>query len=374
MCNNPAGVMKHIKFLDLLKLHERDHASYAEAFNDVFHSGHYILGKQVAEFESEFASYCGAAHCVGVGSGLDALSLIIQSYDFNPGSEIIVPANTFIASFLAISQNNCVPVPVDPDVTTMNIDPGTIEAAITKKTCAIMPVHLYGLPCDLDPIYAIAARHGLKVIEDAAQAHGAIYRGRKIGSQGDAVAFSFYPGKNLGALGDGGAVVTNDHNLARKIRALRNYGSEQKYVHELKGINSRLDELQAALLRVKLHKLDTDNTARKKIATVYTNTICHPEVRVPITVNGHESSWHLYVIRTSMRSTLCEHLSRNGIETLIHYPIPCHKQTAYSEYAALSLPNAEILASEVVSLPISPVMPEKDARYVADCINNWEMI
>ena len=363
--------MRTIKFLDLLAFHERDRSLYVKAFEQVLSSGNYILGQQVDGFEREFAAYCGAKHCIGVGSGLDALALIIRALDFEPGSEIIVPANTFIASFLAISQNLCLPVPVDPDPDTMNIDPLSIEPAITKNTRAIMPVHLYGVPCDMDAIREIAKKRGLRVIEDAAQAHGASYKGRMIGDCDDAAAFSFYPGKNLGAIGDGGAITTNDDDLAQKLRALRNYGSRKKYVHEFKGTNSRLDEMQAALLRVKLQMLEKDTASRRKIAAIYMRGISHPAVVLPTVADGYETSWHLCVIRTRQRDALREHLLGMGVETLIHYPTPCHKQGAYAEYVDLSLPNAEKMADEVLSLPISATLTEDEAGYVADCINRW---
>jgi dTDP-4-amino-4,6-dideoxygalactose transaminase len=363
--------MRTVKFLDLLAFHERDRSMYIKAFEQVLSSGKYILGPQVEAFEQEFAAYCGAKHCIGVGSGLDALALIIRAYDFKPGSEIIVPSNTFIASFLAISQNLCVPVPVDPDPHTMNIDPSTIEKAITKKTCAIMPVHLYGMPCDMDAIRVIAIKHELKVIEDAAQAFGATYKGRMIGDCEDAAAFSFYPGKNLGAIGDGGAITTNDDYLAQKLRTLRNYGSHTKYVHKIKGSNSRLDEMQAALLRVKLPMLDKDTVSRRKIAGIYMRGISNPAVVLPVMIDGYETCWHLFVVRTRQRDALRDYLFGMGVETLIHYPIPCHKQGAYAEKAILSLPNAEKMANEVLSLPISATLTDDEAVFVVDCINRW---
>lgn len=363
--------MRKVKFLDLQALHGRDRRLYINAFEQVLDSGCYVLGPQVELFEKEFAAYCGAENCIGVGSGLDALALIIRAYEFEPGSEIVVPANTFVASLLAISQNHCVPVPVDPDPITMNIAPDALEGVITKRTRAIMPVHLYGLPCDMNAIRSIALKHDLHVIEDAAQAHGAMYRGQMIGGRGDAVAFSFYPGKNLGAIGDGGAITTNDTELANKLRTLRNYGSRQKYVHEVKGTNSRLDEVQAAFLRVKLGRLPQDIAWRRRIAEVYKTTIRHPLVMLPQGGEGAESSWHLFVVRTAERDDLREYLSGRGVETLIHYPVPCHRQGAYSEIADVSLPHAEKLAREVVSLPISATISMDDARYVAECINQW---
>jgi len=364
--------MRTVKFLDLLGLHELDKSLYLAAFEQVLLSGKYILGPQVESFEREFANYCGAKYCIGVGSGLDALVLAIRAYEFERGSEIIVPANTFIASFFAISESQCVPVPVDPDPKTMSISLESIERAITKSTRAIMPVHLYGAPCDLNAIRSIADRHDLKVIEDAAQAHGTIYKGQMIGGSQDAVAFSFYPGKNLGALGDGGAITTNDEDLAKKLRALRNYGSHQKYVHDFMGSNSRLDEVQAALLRVKLKSLKKHTQSKRVTADIYMQGISHPAVELPTIKDGYESSWHLFVVRTPYREELREYLAEKGIETLIHYPIPCHKQGAYPECFGLSLPNAERLANEVLSLPMSATLSEKDALYVVDCINQWQ--
>jgi dTDP-4-amino-4,6-dideoxygalactose transaminase len=363
---------KMIKFLDLQGFHQRDKNAYLKVIEDVLDSGHYILGPQTESFETEFAHYCEAKYCIGVGTGLDALSLIIQGYGFGEGDEIIVPANTFIASFLAISQNKCIPVPVEPDPDTMLMNVENVEAAITPKTKAIMPVHLYGQACDMDPIVELARVNDLKVIEDAAQAHGAKYKGRRVGSLGDAAAFSFYPGKNLGALGDGGAVITDDEALAKRIRLLRNYGSSERYIHQELGVNSRLDELQAAILRVKLRALDLDNNARRTVAATYISKIRNTAIELPTVRSDGESVWHLFVIRTSNRDSLMAHLRAAGIQTLIHYPLPPHRQQAYKSLSCGSYPISEKMAMEVLSLPISPILSEQDVEQIVEAINQWQ--
>jgi len=347
--------MIKIPFLDLkapyLELKEELDAAYRR----VIKSGWYILGKEVEVFEKEFAAYCGAKHCIGVGNGLEALHLILRGYGIGPGDEVIVPANTFIATWLAVSYAGAAPVPVEPDERTYNIDPTRIEEAITKRTRAIMPVHLYGQPADMDPINEIAQEHGFKVIEDAAQAHGARYKGRIAGSLGDAAGFSFYPTKNLGAIGDGGAVVTNDDDLADKVRVLRNYGSRVKYQNEAKGFNSRLDELQAAFLRVKLCHLDEWNNRRRKLAEAYLNRLAGiPDLVLPYVPEWAEPVWHLFVIRHPKRDGLQAHLKESGIETLIHYPIPPHLSGAYVDkgYKKGDFPITEAIANTVISLPM----------------------
>jgi len=363
-----------VPFLDLKAVNDRFRAEYISSLQRVLDSGWYILGSETKDFEQEFAVYCESKHCIGVGNGLDALALIIRAFDFKDGDEIIVPANTFIASFLAISQAGCVPVPVDVCIHTMNIDVTKIEDAITPRTKAIMPVHLYGQPCDMDPILKIAEKHQLKVIEDAAQAHGAIYKGKKVGSLGDAAAFSFYPGKNLGALGDGGAVVTNSECLAEKVRLLRNYGSKERYVHELQGVNSRLDEMQAALLRVKLRALDHDNKVRRAIANQYQKEIKNHALTLPNETEDVLSVWHLFVVRTDHRDKLKGHLKRKNIETLIHYPMPAYRQSAYSSmFVNHSYPVTEKLTENILSLPISPVMTEHSVHKVIETLNSWEI-
>jgi dTDP-4-amino-4,6-dideoxygalactose transaminase len=335
-------------------------------------SGWYLLGSELEAFEVEFAAYCGARHCVGVGNGLDALHLILRGMGIGPGDEVIVPAHTYIATWLAVSYTGATPVPVETDAATYNLDPERIEEAITGRTRAIMPVHLYGQPADMDRINALARRHGLKVIEDAAQAHGARYKGRRAGSLGDAAGFSFYPGKNLGAMGDGGAVVTSDGELAERVRMLRNYGSRIKYRHEVMGYNSRLDEVQAALLRVKLKRLDDWNARRSRIAGRYNESLAGSGLTLPVVPAWAESAWHLYVVRSNSRRDLTECLDRNGIGWLIHYPVPPHLQEAYRGlgHSAGSLPVAELLAEEVVSLPMGPHMSEEDMAAVLSALLN----
>ncbi len=336
------------------------------AIRRVLRSGRYVLGEELEAFEMEFAEYCGARHCVGCGNGLDALHLALRAFSIGPGDEVIVPAHTFIATWLAVTFAGATPVPVETqDDASYTIDPERIEAAVTPKTKAIIPVHLYGRPADMDPIRRIAARHGLHVIEDAAQAHGARYHGRRAGSLGDAAAFSFYPGKNLGAFGDGGAVTTNDLELAGKLRALRNYGSSAKYVHERIGLNSRLDPLQAAVLRVKLRRLDEWNDRRLALADCYSRCLAGSGVALPAKAAGFESVYHLFVIRASKRNALQAGLKEAGIETLVHYPIPPHKQGAYAAQSGIALPLAERLAAEVLSLPMGPHLPLADAELVA---------
>ena len=359
-----------IPFLDL-------HSPYAElklelddAYQRVMGSGWYILGKEVEAFEADFAQYCEARHCIGVGNGLDALHLILRGYGIGAGDEVIVPANTYIATWLAVTYSGATPVPVEPDERTYNIDPFLLEAAITPRTKAILPVHLYGQPADMDMILAVARRHGLRVIEDAAQAHGAHYRGRRAGSLGDAAGFSFYPGKNLGAIGDGGAVTTNDDQLADKIRILRNYGSRQKYVHEFQGYNSRLDELQAAFLKVKLKYLDEWNARRSLLAEAYKKSLAGTELVLPYVPEFIEPVWHLFVIQTNERVALQEKLTQSGIGSLIHYPIPPHLQGAYGSlsYGEGAFPISENLARNALSLPMGPHMKESDLASVVKVV------
>lgn len=362
----------NIPFIDLKSAYLEIKEELDAAYHRVMESGWYILGQEVEAFEHEYAAYCGVKHCIGVGNGLDALHLILRAMEIGPGDEVLVPANTYIATWLAISYAGATPVPVEPDEKTYNIDPNRIEEAITSRTRAILPVHLYGQPADMDPIIAIANRHGLKVIEDAAQAHGARYKGRRIGGLGDASGFSFYPGKNLGAFGDGGAVTTNDDALAERVRDLRNYGSRIKYHNEVKGFNSRLDELQAAFLRVKLQKLDEWNERRKVIADLYRIGLAEvSDLTLPYVPDWAEPVWHLFVVRTSERDRLQRHLADYGIQTLIHYPVPPHRQDAYQEFAHLDLPVSERIHSDVLSLPMSQVMTDEDARYVAKAVNSF---
>jgi len=348
--------MTSIPFLDLSATYNELQSEIESAVLAALRSGWYILGPEVKTFENEFATYCEAAHCVSVANGLDALRLALQAMDVGSGDEVIVPSNTYIATWLAVSQCGATPVPVEPVEATYNIDPGLIEAAITSRTKVILPVHLYGQPADLDPILPIARKHGLKVLEDAAQAHGGRYKGRRIGGHGDAVAWSFYPGKNLGALGDGGAVTTNNPEIADRVRVLRNYGSRVKYVNEVQGYNSRLDPVQAAVLRVKLKYLDEWNARRAGIASHYQTALANTMLTLPFVPEWTSPVWHLYVIRTKEREALQQHLTEVGIGTLIHYPIPPHLQLAYAGlgYKRGDFPIAEGMADEVISLPMGP--------------------
>lgn len=347
-----------IPFLDLKAPHVELREEIDAAIARVIASGWYILGPEVEAFEEEYADYCGATCAVGVANGLDALHLALRAMDVGPGDEVIVPSNTYIATWLAVSQCGAIPVPVEPVEASYNIDPRQIEAAITSRTRVILPVHLYGQPADLDPIVAIARRHGLKVLEDGAQAHGARYKGRRLGANGDAVAWSFYPGKNLGALGDGGAVTTSDPEIADRIRVLRNYGSRVKYVNEVQGFNSRLDPLQAAVLRVKLRHLDDWNVRRQAIAGQYLTGLAGTPLLLPQVAEETQSAWHLFVIRHRQRDILQQRLTAAGIGTLIHYPIPPHRQQAYAHagFAADAFSLASTMADEVLSLPIGPHM------------------
>ncbi len=355
-----------IPFLDLKSPHLELHDEIAEAINRVVTSGWYILGPEVDAFENDFATYCEAAHCVGLANGLDALHLALHAIGVGPGDEVIVPSNTYIATWLAVSQCGATPVPVEPVEATYNLDPRQIEAAVTPHTKVILPVHVYGQPADLDSILAIAKKHNLKVLEDAAQAHGARYKGKRIGGHGDAVAWSFYPGKNLGALGDGGAVTTNDPEIADRIRVLRNYGSRVKYVNELQGYNSRLDPIQAAVLRVKLKHLDEWNARRSGIASRYNAALAGSDLILPAVPDWASPAWHLHVIRSKKREALQSHLTEGGIGSLIHYPIPPHMQQAYEGlgYKQGDFPIAEAMAEEVLSLPMGPQLTVEDQNQV----------
>jgi dTDP-4-amino-4,6-dideoxygalactose transaminase len=339
----------------------------------VLDSGWFVLGKELEAFEREFADYCGTKHCIGVGNGLEALHLILRAFDIGPGDEVLVPANTYIATWLAVSYSGARPVPVEPLPGTCNLDPERIESAITPRTRAILVVHLYGQPADMDPICAAARRHGLKVIEDAAQAHGARYRGRRTGSLGDAAGFSFYPGKNLGALGDGGAVTTDDDRLAERLCVLRNYGSKIKYHNEEKGYNSRLDELQAALLREKLKALDDDNACRARLARRYSELLAGSGLVLPEVPQWAEPAWHVYTVRSPRRDALQRHLADRGIGTMIHYPIAPHLQTAYADlgFAPGEFPITEAIHDEILSLPMGPHLDEQQVEVVCTAIRNF---
>lgn len=365
--------MGMIAFLDLHKINERFRTQIDSKIKQVLNSGWYVLGEQNRLFEQNFAKYCGVKYCIGCANGLDALRLIIKAYNFGENDEIIVPANTYIASILAITDNGCKPVLVEPKLQTYNINPDLIEAHITSKTKAIMVVHLYGRVVEMEKIWALAKKYKLRVIEDCAQAHGAMYQGKKVGNLADAGGFSFYPGKNLGALGDGGCVTTNDEELADKIRALANYGSHQKYVNKYAGLNSRLDELQAAILDVKLKALDEDNLKRKEIAKTYIQHIKNPKITLPYQSDDEASNvWHIFPIRTQKREKLQEFLNSQQIQTLIHYPIPPHKQECYKKFHTLSLPITEQIHEEILSLPISPVMEKKELEAVIKTLNKWD--
>lgn len=367
--------MDTIPFLDLNKINSQQSHAIEMAIRRVVRSGRFILGNEVRAFENEFAAYCGVKHGIGVANGLDAITLIFEAYKamgaIKEGDEVIVPANTFIATVLAVSRAKLTPVLVEPDIETYNIDPNKIEEKITTRTRAILPVHLYGQCAEMDPIRKIAKNYKLMVIEDAAQAHGALYRGQKSGGLGDAAGFSFYPGKNLGALGDGGAVTTNDDELARIIRALRNYGSEVKYVNLYQGINSRLDELQSAILREKLKTLDAGNEKRRQVARYYYENMQNHSILLPAVSSNARHVFHHFVIRTADRDRLQKYLKKNGVQSLIHYPIAPHKQDAYIEWHHFDLPITEKLHAEVLSLPISPVLTDNESKIIVDCINSY---
>ena len=364
-----------IPFLDLKQINAQYRAELIEACTKVIDGGWYIQGNECKEFDIEFAQYCGTKYAVGVANGLDALILILRAYKemgiINDGDEVIVPSNTYIASILAISQNNLVPVLVEPDINTYLIDPSKIEEKITSKTKAILPVHLYGQTCEMDEINKIAKKYNLKVIEDSAQSHGAYYKTKRSGNLGDASGFSFYPGKNLGALGDGGAVTTNDEELANTIKALGNYGSHKKYENLYKGTNSRLDEIQSAMLRIKLRYLDDEVNKRRAIANYYLENIKNENIILPTLRAEDNHVWHLFVIRTKNRYELQKHLLDNGIQTLIHYPLAPHKQEAYKEWNNEEYLISEQIHDEVLSLPISGVLSFEDTKKVIKIINEF---
>ncbi|MGB8981392.1 MAG: DegT/DnrJ/EryC1/StrS family aminotransferase [Anaerolineales bacterium] len=362
--------MDKIPFLNMKAPYQELQAELDEAYHRVMASGWYVLGQEVESFEQDFAAYCGVRHCIGVGNGLEALHLILRAYEIGPGDEVIVPANTYIATWLAVSYSGALPVPVEPDERTYNLDSARIEAALTPKTRAILAVHLYGQPAAMDAINALARRYSLKVIEDAAQAHGARQHTKRTGSLGDAAGWSFYPGKNLGALGDAGAVTTEDDDLANKVRLLRNYGSTVKYHNAVKGYNSRLDEFQAAFLRVKLKYLDEWNARRAYLARLYCERLGSTDLILPFVPAHMEAAWHLFVVRTRQRELLQEHLQANGIGTLIHYPVPPHLQPAYRElgFSAGSFPISERIHREVLSLPMGPHLSTPDLERIIDAI------
>ncbi|MFD3275479.1 DegT/DnrJ/EryC1/StrS family aminotransferase [Aquirufa echingensis] len=364
-----------IPFLDLKKINLQYESSFKDVLNQILNEGWYILGQNLVKFEKEYAKYCQSKHCIGVANGLDALKLILRAYKelgvLENGDEIIVPSNTYIASILAISDNNLVPILVEPDLATYTIDVALIEENITSKTRGVLAVSLYGQTPDFTEIIRIAKKHSLKVIEDAAQSQGARHHDLISGGIADASGHSFYPGKNLGALGDGGAITTNNDDLANVVLALRNYGSHKKYENIYKGFNSRLDDIQAAFLTVKLKDLDNSNQSRSEIANRYLNEIKNPLITLPVQAKANKHVWHVFVIRTSNRDHLQDYLNQNGIQTVIHYPIPPHRQQAYSEMSKMTFPISEKIHNEVLSLPISPVMSMYQVDHVIDVINKY---
>lgn len=365
-----------IKFLDIQRITASFEPELSSEVQRVISSGWYLLGEEVATFEKAFAEYCDSTHCVGVANGLDALTLILMAWremhGWCEGDEVIVPANTYIASILAISRAGLTPVLCEPNEEDALMDVSEMELLVTPRTRAVMVVHLYGQVCEMDAVRSFARQQGLKVVEDCAQAHGALYKGTRVGALGDAAAFSFYPGKNLGALGDGGAVVTSDRLLTRTVRTLANYGSREKYVHVHKGLNSRLDEVQAAVLRVKLARLDADNDRRRQIARRYIKRISNPLVRTPYVRSWLGHVFHVFTVRCECRDELQKYLAAQGIQTLIHYPTPPHKQEAYREWNHLSLPVTERIHREILSLPISPVMTDEEVQQVIDAVNSFQ--
>jgi len=364
-----------VNFLDLKEVNTAYADELKQACARVIDSGWYIAGNELEKFEMNFSSYCGTEYCIGVANGLDALILTLRAWKemgkLKEGDEIIVPANTYIASILAITENRLKPVFIEPDENSYNLSMLTMKNALTEHSRAILPVHLYGLISDMPEITAFAKQHNLLVLEDSAQAHGACIQNRKAGNWGDASGFSFYPGKNLGALGDAGAITTNDAELADVLRALRNYGSHEKYKNLYQGLNSRLDEIQAAMLSVRLNYLDIQTEYRRKIARIYREGINNPAIRLPVTDEESNHVWHLFVVRSALRKELQQHLQQAGIQTLIHYPIPPHKQNAYKQYNHLSLPLTERIHEEVLSLPNGPNLSDEDAYRVVDACNSF---
>ncbi|OBS93540.1 aminotransferase [Vibrio cyclitrophicus] len=365
-----------IPFLDLKSINQQYQQELKEACARVIDSGWYIMGNELAAFEQEFAAYCGTKYCIGVANGLDALTLTLRAWKelgrLEAGDEVIVPANTYIASVLAITENDLVPILVEPDERTFNLSRANIQSVLTDKTKVILPVHLYGQISPMDEIMALAKEHKLLVLEDCAQSHGAQIKGKKCGAWGHAAGFSFYPGKNLGALGDAGAITTDDKELYDVLAALRNYGSHEKYENKYQGVNSRLDEMQAAMLRIKLKNLDNETTQRREVASLYLNGINNPKLILPILGAIEEHVWHLFVIQTQDRIALMEYLTKQGIQTLIHYPTPPHQQIAYDSYFDVYLPLTEKIHKSVISIPIYPGMSSEDVIYIINTINDYE--
>lgn len=364
----------NIPFVNLEPMHSQIESEVKDKFSEMYKKNAFILGDENRAFNLEFGKYCGTDYCIGCGNGLDALYLILKAYGIGTGDQVIIPSNTFIATALAVSYTGAQPILVEPDINTYTINSSLIEPSITSKTKAVIPVHLYGQPSDMDTIIEIGKSYNLKIIEDSAQAHGACYKDKKTGALGDAAGFSFYPGKNLGALGDGGAITTNDSDLAKMVKMLGNYGSERKYYHELKGNNSRLDEIQAGILRIKLKYLDQWNHYRSKIAKRYLNEIHNNHIILPCTDPKCEPVWHLFVIRTPKRDKLASFLNNHGVETVIHYPLPIHLQKSYSELLAQSgrLKITEELARTVISLPMYFGMTDNEISYVIDLLNSYK--
>lgn len=365
-----------VKYLDLKPLNDSFEPELSQAIQRVLNAGWYLLGSENEAFEKEFAAYCSVKHCIGVANGLDALTLVLNAWKemgvLEEGNEVIVPANTYIATILAITRSGLKPILVEPDTKTFNIDPSLIEAHLTDQAKVILPVHLYGQCAEIDAINAIALKYNLKVLEDAAQGHGSIYKGKRTGNLGDAAGFSFYPAKNLGCLGDGGCVTTNDDALAECVRILANYGSKEKYINRYKGINSRLDELQAAILRVKLARLDADNDKRRVIARQYLSEIHHPTIQLPEIKYFEAHNFHVFSIMSDQRNKLQAFLESKNIQTLIHYPVPPHKQEAFREWNDQSFPLSETIHSMQLSLPISPMQTKEETNYVCQCINQFQ--
>lgn len=362
-----------VKFLDLKAINERHIDEFMKSFERFVDSGWYILGEQVKEFEQDFADYCGTRYAVGVSNGLDAMFLALKAFDVGPGDEVIVPANTYIATWLAVSYTGAKIIPIEPNKSTLNIDVSKVKDAITERTKAIVLVHLYGCPVDMAPLRVVLDNSSIKVVEDCAQAHGAMYKSERVGNLGDAGAFSFYPGKNLGALGDGGAITLNDESTYNKLCALRNYGSTTKYVNDYIGYNCRLDEVQAGFLSIKLRSLDADNQKRRKLAAFYNNNIDSSKFTLPNVPEDCQSVWHLYTLLTPQRDELVEYLNTAEIGTIIHYPIPPHLQDAYVSlgFKQGSFPITESIHNEIISIPISPVMPQKDCEYIVQKLNSF---
>jgi dTDP-4-amino-4,6-dideoxygalactose transaminase len=360
-----------IPFLSLKATNQIYESQISEIISQILASGWYILGERLQQFETEYAQYCDVKHCIGVANGLDALTILLKASDFSEKSEIIVPANSYIATMLAVSNANHIPIPVEPFLDNYLIDYQAIEQAITPKTKAILVTHLYGKCCEMDVINSLAQKYNLKVFEDAAQAHGATYKGKKAGNLSDGAGFSFYPSKNLGAMGDGGAITTNDDALAARIKALRNYGSNKKYVFDYQGYNSRLDEIQAAILSMKLPNLDNENEYRRNIAKQYLSEINNPKIILPTDDSVENDVWHLFVVRTEEREKFRNFLSEKGIGTEIHYPVAPHKQLAYQEWQNLSLPVTEKIHQEVVSLPLNTALNETETSYIIQTVNQF---